>query len=294
MGWLLRVLRRMPLGLLYRLAPVVATLAWWMLWTQRRRTLAHLALALGEEKRAAQRRRIGRGVFLHLARALAEALHGEELVKRGGGQFDMIGMQHLDAPRREGRPLMFMTAHLGNWELLPPLAAREGIPLLAVARALIDPRLDLWVRGLRESAGAQVLYTRGADTLKMVRALRKGAWLGILVDQNTRAAGIQAPFFGRPAHTPTGAVELALRTGSAVVPAFLWRVGYRRFAVELEAPLEFPAGDEAARIRWGVEEITKRIEAQIRRHPEQWVWMHRRWKDRSGRRRYQRFKETAP
>ncbi|MBE7557864.1 lysophospholipid acyltransferase family protein [bacterium] len=289
----LGVMRRLPLRFLYALAPVVGTLAWLLLWRQRRRAHENLALAFGDEKSPGERRRIGRGVFIHLARALGEALHAEELVRGRRCRVELAGLETLRELKEAGRSVVFVGAHFGPWELLTPLAAREGFAILAVARELADPRLDRFVRGLREAAGAQVFYTRGTDTLKLVRALRNGASLGILVDQNTRAAGIAVPFFGRPAHTPTGAMELAVATGSAVVPVFLRRQGYRRFAVEIQPPLDFPAGEAEARIRWGVEEITKRIEAVIREHPEQWVWMHRRWKDRAGRRRYQRFKTSG-
>lgn len=285
-----RLARLLPFALLYRLATPLSRLAWLLLCRQRRRTLEHLRLAYGAEKDETERSALGRGVFLHLARAAVEALHAGTLLAPGGCRMRIAGLEAAQELRDAGAPVLLAAAHFGNWELLLGVCRRQRLPVLAVARELIHPSLDRQARELREASGAGVLYTRGADTLKMARALRRGEWLGVLVDQNTKAAGIEVPFFGRLAHTPTGALELALRSRAAIVPAFLWRVGYRSFEVKFHPPLEIAEGSDEERLVDATRKLTGVIEAQVRRHPEQWVWMHRRWKDRRGRRKYQRFK----
>ena len=289
---LLRLARVLPFGLLWALARPCAALAWLLLVRQRRLTLAHLALAYGGEMDEAERRALGRAVFLHLARAAAETIHADRLLS-GGAEIEVRGREILERLRESGGPVIMFTGHWGIWEMAPALLARMGFEPHVVARHMLDPHLDRLVESMRERAGSRVLYVRGAGTFGMVRHLRKSGWLGLLLDQNTKAAGIEVPFFGRPAHTPTGAVEMALLTGSRVGSVFLWREGARRFVMEIEPPLEFPEGTMRQRIDWGTAEVTRRIEARVRSHPEQWVWMHRRWNDRSGRRRSQRWKDEA-
>ena len=123
---------------------------------------------------------------------------------------------------------------------------------------------------------------RGEDARALLRVLRRGEILGLLMDQDTNVQGVFAPFFGRPAHTPVGPVRLAMRTGAPLVPMALYREG-EGYHLVVQPPIPLPdTGDREADLREGVARCNRTLEALIRRHPEQWVWMHRRWKTKSG------------
>ena len=179
-----------------------------------------------------------------------------------------------------GRALI-VTAHLGNWELLTAAHRLIGYPLTIVARPLDSRGLNALASRLREKAGVELVDKRNA-VRPVLRALAAGRLVGILLDQNAaRHEGVFVPFFGRLASTSKSIAVLALRTGAPVLPIFMWREARGRHRVSIGAAIEVPSG------RGGAETIvemtrrcTKAIEDAIRERPEQWLWMHARWRTR--------------
>ncbi|HET9451454.1 MAG TPA: lysophospholipid acyltransferase family protein [Aggregicoccus sp.] len=286
---LLAVVRRLPLGLARPLGLALGALAYALAPRERRKALASLQRAFPELP-APEREALARASFGHLGRAMLEAAcvdavdrHLEALVAWAPEDRAV-----LEGALARGRGVVFVSGHVGNWELLARRVARAGYPSQSIAKETSDPRLTRLVEEFRARGGVRSIW-RGHEgaVRQMLRALKAGEILGLLIDQDTRAQNLFVPFFGTPAATPRAAADLALRTGAAVVVGFCQREGgeqpggYRLRMEELPVPAPGPdaASREAAAYALTAA-LSARIEAAIRRAPEQWVWMHQRWKTR--------------
>ena len=248
---------------------------------RRRVALANLALAFPELAPAA-RRRICRRAFQHLGLMLVE-LCGvlARPVEATLAGIRLEGLPHLRAVMSEHGRALILTAHLGNWELLAAACRLSGFPLTIVVRPLDAPWLNAPVERLRRKADVELVDKRGA-LRPVLDALRRGRLVGVLLDQNAaRREGVFVPFFGRPASTSRSLALLALRTRTPVVPVFTWREEAGRHRVVIHPPLDLPATGDVER---EIIELTMRcnaaIEAAVRRVPEQWLWIHDRWRTR--------------
>lgn len=179
----------------------------------------------------------------------------------------------------EGRGIVAAGAHLGAIDLFGRFAAARGVALTVVTRDPDDPGFRALVKDLRESGGYQTVDRQGGAALrKLIVALTKGEVVGILPDQN--ADDLFVPFFGAPAGVADGAAQLALRTGAAIVPAFCLRNPDDTYRIVVRPPI-FPdreAPDRTAEVRRLTERFTQEFEAIIRTAPEQYLWLHNRWK----------------
>ncbi len=242
----------------------------------RRTALQNLAMAMPELDEAA-RRRIAGGVFRSIARVLLAFARIPRL-NRGniGGWIRYEGFEHFEEAKRRGRGVLFATAHLGNWELSAYAHGILAEPMHVVVRPLDNPRIDALVERYRTLAGNRIIekkdFARG-----ILKALARNEAVGILIDQNASPEnGAFVDFFGVPACATTGLAKLAAHSGAAVVPGFaLWNEAERRYVLRFYPPLEITgdAADDTARLQ-------KRLEAVIREYPDQWLWIHRRWKTR--------------
>jgi KDO2-lipid IV(A) lauroyltransferase len=214
-------------------------------------------------------------MVMELAMVLARPL--EETLAR----IRIEGLEHVrSAMDRHGRALL-LTAHLGNWELLPAVCRLTGYRLSVVLRPLDAPWLGRLATRLRERSGVELIDKRAA-LRPVLRALRGGGMVGILLDQNAaRREGVFVPFFGHPASTSRSMAVLALRTGTPIVPAFIRREdgGVHRVVVGPALPWP-PSGELDAAIVDLTAYCTDAIEAAIRETPGQWLWMHDRWRTR--------------
>ena len=184
------------------------------------------------------------------------------------------GEENLRENLAAGRGVIILSGHIGNWELLGAYLSMIGYPINVVARRIYDRRLDallVWIRG---KSRVRTIYRSGRDNMKkMIRSVKKGEALGILVDQDTRVGGVFVDFFGKPAYTPTAVSQFARIRNSVVVPGFIVREKNLGHRVILMDPVEC-VGDE----REQTQKHTEIIENIIREYPSQWVWMHKRWK----------------
>ncbi|MCM2270719.1 MAG: lysophospholipid acyltransferase family protein [Thermoanaerobaculia bacterium] len=257
-----------------RAGRALGALAWRLARRDRRRALEHLLVAF-PELAATERERLGRASFLHLGTVLAESLW---LASRDAGEvlrrvaFD--GWEEVERARAAGRPILILSGHCGNWELLAAALNARGLGMAVVARELDDPGLQGALLDLRARFGTRTIVrgTPGAAR-ELLRTLRSGRALGMLIDQDTKVEGVWVDFFGRPAWTPSGAADIAARFGAAVLPSFVERLPDGSHRARIAPALELPAETAAATQR-----MSDAIEAQIRRVPAQWVWMHRRWR----------------
>jgi Kdo2-lipid IVA lauroyltransferase/acyltransferase len=191
------------------------------------------------------------------------------------------GLEHLrTVMERDGRALL-LTAHLGNWELLPAACRLTGYRLSVVLRPLDAPWLDRLANRVRERAGVQLIEKRAAARATL-RSLESGGMVGILLDQNAaRRESVFVPFFGRAASTSRSLAVLALRTGTPIVPVFIHRESCGTHRIVIRPPLDpSRVGEQEANITALTRRCTEAIEAAIRGAPEQWLWMHDRWRTR--------------
>jgi len=279
-AWLLRglarLLRRRRRQTVQAVGHVLGELTWWLSRRDRRRALDHLALAL-PELTDRERRRIARASLVHQGVNLAEVLHLLNASCFDAEVWtDVEGWDAVQALQRAGRPIMIVTGHCGNWELLAALINCRHLRMAVVARRLDEPELQELLLALRRRFGTESIERGEAGSARrLLKVLREGGALGMLIDQDIRVEGVWVPFFGHPAHTPVGAAKIALRQDTAVVPAFIERRRDGRHLARFLPALDLPDDPQAATAL-----MTAAIEAQVRRVPEQWVWMHRRWRRR--------------
>jgi len=273
---------RLPLQLLRPLGLLVGRLALALGTRDRGRALEHLAIAFPELD-PLQRQTLLRQTARHLGLMLAETAwlwraSAADLRKLCSAE----GFEHLEHALEGGRGAVLITGHCGNWEILNARLGAGGIPMTIAVREVYDPRINDLATALRARFGTEVVF-RGKDAGRLLgEALHRNRVLGLLVDQDIRnIPGVFVPFFGRPAWTPSGAAMLAIRNNIPMVPAFVHRLADGRHHARAYPPLEPPTGGSLGeRIETLTAAATAFIEDQIRHHPEQWVWMHRRWRTR--------------
>jgi len=238
------------------------------------------------EKTPEERERILLESFANSGRCLAELclLTGSQARKVVAGVgFD--GMEILDAASALSPTgaLMGASAHIGSWELCGAALVKAGVPLSVVHQELENPQLERIVTGGRHRSGLETVKL-GEAALGVFKAIRRGRYLGLLVDQNARVdEGVFAPFFGLEACTRSGPVQIAMRSGVPILPLFMFREGTSlRHTVKVYPPIPMESGEEdpeGALVR-NVTKMNAAIERAIREVPEQWLWSHRRWKTR--------------
>ncbi len=279
---LLRLVALIPLGPALRLGGWGGALAFHLLGQTRRLALEHLALALPERSEA-ERRDICRRMFVHLGRSAMEITSIASFADRLTDYVRQRDPEVLRAAVARGKGVVFVTGHLGNWELSARLVAEVGAPVSAVAKRGGDARLMGLIERWRKDGGVTTLWREDPSTARaLLRVFKQGHVLGILVDQDTRVQGVWVPFFGRPAYTPRAPADLALRTGAPILVGCGHRRGERPgdgFLFEVtEVPYDPAPADREAEVLRITAACQAIMEEHIRRHPADWVWMHERWK----------------
>jgi len=242
----------------------------------RRVAMRNLALAM-PEKTLNQHKRIADGVFRSLARLLVTFAKFPGLRREDADRWVRCeGSEHLEAAQRLGRGVLFATAHLGDWELGALAHAVRFGPMQVVARPLDNPRIDRLVARRRTSLGNVVIEKREAAR-PILKALSANQAVGILIDQNTTPdQGTFVDFFGTPACAGTGFAKIAAHSGAVVLPAFVfWLEEEKRYVLRYYPPVEMTGQPEEDTRR-----LHKGLETLIRQYPDQWLWIHRRWKTR--------------
>ena len=272
----LKTLEWAPLAAANSLARVYSRLLDIALPRLRRVACRNLAMALPELS-AARHKEIVDGVFRSIARVLVAFAKFPAIRRDTVNQWIRCeGLEHVEEALRQGRGVLFATAHLGNWELSAYAHALLAAPMDIVVRPLDNPLLDALVEQRRGLSGNRIVgkqeYARA-----ILKALAANRAVGILVDQNAAAdAGVFVDFFGVKACAGVGFVKLAARSGAAVIPGFaVWEEAEKRYVLRFRPPVEI-TGDAPR----DTQTVQSEIERAIRQHPDQWLWIHRRWKTR--------------
>ena len=274
--WLVRLvlatLAAVPLSVAYRLAKVYARLLDITVPRLRRTALKNLEMA-----GLAGRERIAAGVFDSIARLAVSFARLPQITRDNVKQWITYeGFENFENARRRGRGVLIATAHLGNWELSAFAHAYLAEPMHIVVRPLDNAKIDALVEKRRALCGNHIIEKKHAAR-DILRALKAGDAVGILVDQNTTPdEGVFIDFFAVKACAGSAFVKLAHRTGAAVVPGYaVWSEKDQRYALRFEPEVEM-TGD----VLQDTQRLHARLEAAIRKHPDQWLWIHRRWKTR--------------
>ena len=192
------------------------------------------------------------------------------------------GFENFDAARRRGKGVLFLTGHMGAWELAPFAQALYGYPLHFLVRPITNRRVDALINSYRCWSGNQPIE-KNRSARSILKVLAEGETVGVLADHNTAVEeGVFVNFFGVPASTTSGLARIALRTDAAVVPGFLsWDRGRRKYRLRFEPAVELARTEnEEADIVENTARFTRVIEDHIRAYPDQWIWVHKRWKTR--------------
>jgi KDO2-lipid IV(A) lauroyltransferase len=277
----LKVASLLPHGPAFRIGGAGGGLAYHLFGKTRRLALDHLRLAF-PEKTEREREAIAKQMFVNLGRSAMEIISIRSFDHRLGELIEMPKVALLEAARARGKGVIFVTGHIGNWEVAARRVGQIAGPVSAIAKRSGDRRLNDLIEQFRASANIATLWREDPSTARaLLRVFKNGHILGILVDQDTAVQGIWVPFFGRLAYTPRAPADLALRTGATILVGACYRKGDRPddgFLFEItEVPCD-PAADrepEVLRITARCQEI---MEEGIRRHPADWVWLHERWK----------------
>ena len=276
LGWMPRRAARL-------LAGVLAWLVFHLMGRLRRVGMRNLELAFADGCTEQQRKEILRGVYVHLGWQLVEFCRMPRYTRENTrGWIRTEGLENYLAARDRGKGVLVLTGHLGAWELSSFYHSLMGYPMGMVIRRLDNRMLDEFVNGIRCMHGNRVLhkddFARG-----LLTAMRQGDTVGILMDTNmTPPQGEFVNFFGLVACTASGLARVALKTGAAVLPGFLlWEPKEQQYVLHFGAELNFTkSGDAEADVLRATQQCNDVLEAWIRRYPDQWLWIHRRWKTR--------------
>jgi KDO2-lipid IV(A) lauroyltransferase len=271
--------RLLPLGFADRLGRGAGLL--YRLVDRRRRKLTSENLASAfPGTPAVEVDRLARAVFAHFGGLAVDLLRSEkEPIARLLARVEVVGLEHARAAAASGRGVFFATPHIGNWEWASLVTGACGIPVTVVARPLDNPLLDARLTAMREKTGCRVVSKRDAARTLM-KTLRAGGVVGILADQRARPPdAVVVPFFERPASTTSSVARLVEKTGALILPGVCLRVAPARYRLVYSEPIDvesLPPGER------GVGPLTARItalvESQVRAAPEQWLWLHDRWR----------------
>jgi KDO2-lipid IV(A) lauroyltransferase len=216
--------------------------------------------------------------YRELGRVAAEYPRLGPLVKAGEGEVvaRATGLEHLEAAQRAGRGAILLTGHYGHFELLGAWLGRLH-PVDFVVKPLSNAGVDSMLASWRADAGVRTIAL-GASLRRVFESLRANRWVALVADQDARSHGAFVPFFGRRCSTPKGPAELALRTGAPIIMGFPHRLADGRHTIDVQPPLELPD----RRLPDAVEALTAAhtamLEAEVRKEPAPWFWLHKRWK----------------
>lgn len=271
----------LPRSLALAVARIGGRLGYWLIGVQRNKILENLRFAYAGEKTEKEIRKIASGVITNQLETFVDFLRFAKLSRETAASFIEAGeaFQSCKDILQEGKGLIIMTAHLGNWELLAGLFGLQGFHGAVVGRRIYYEPYNQWIVGLRRAVGVETIYQ--TEAVRKVRDhLRRGEIVGLLPDQDMdRMRGIFVDFFGKPAYTSVAPVKFALANNTPILPAFMVRMPnnhYRLVLGELIRPKK--SDDRDAVIQEATTAWMRSFEKVIRAYPAQWGWMHNRWR----------------
>jgi KDO2-lipid IV(A) lauroyltransferase len=276
---LIALVRVLP-GSAVRALGTLLGLMFYMVDRPHRRIAERNLAAAFPSRSVAERKAITRAAFKHFGRLLFELLRFSTLSPTQMlALVEFEGEDRARAAYARGKGVLFVTGHFGFWELHAIVHGARIEPITMLARALDNPKLNDLLEGIRQRTGNSVIYRRGTIR-RIMRTLEEGRGVAILIDQHIMSRdAIYVDFFSRPAATTSAVAALALRTGAPIVPVFALPLAGGRYRLVYEHPVEPPGAEAESVVRDLTQRCTDVLEMYVRRHPELWLWMHRRWRD---------------
>jgi len=283
-SWLFRVL---PYSAVKAMTGGLLVVTYFLLQRMRRSAMSTLSIAFGREKSQEELQKICKDCFYNAGRGVIElgAFMARPALIKSTFSFEGNSRENLDAAFQEGRGVIGISAHFGNFPLMLLYLSQMGYPTNAIIRPSRDEIVEKDFQAARSRLGLKTVhsYPREACVTQSLKALRDKELLVVLLDQNTGSkSGVYVDFFGQKAGTATGPIIFAMRTGAPLLPIFTLRNGdsdTHTVVIEKHFYLEQKATDEET-IQYNVQKLTNIIEGYIRKYPHEWGWMHRRWKSR--------------
>jgi KDO2-lipid IV(A) lauroyltransferase len=279
---LLKIVGAMPRPLARFFGARTAAFLFWMRPGLRAAASENLVLAFPDWSKK-QRRAAIRGMVRQLGWMAAEFAHFPRHTKDNIDRIVLLdGFENFAAGQAKGKGVLFLTGHMSAWEMAPFAQALYGNPLHFLVRPIDNPRVDALITKYRCLNGNQPI-DKSQSARAVLKVLRDKGTVGILADQNTQPSeGVFVDFFGISACTTAGLARFALHTSAAVIPVFVhWDETTRKYRLCFEPEIELTrSGDDSTDIRENTQRFTRAIENYIRRYPDQWLWVHRRWKTR--------------
>lgn len=246
---------------------------------EKEKAVRNLTAILGNEKSEKEIREIIRKLFIHYGQTLAEWVLIDKIIPRIDEFVTVEGLENIDEILKEGKGVIGIIAHFGNWELMGGYLALKGYPMTAIARRVYYESYNTEFISMRERMKVQTIY-RDGSIRQMLQALKQNRILAIAGDQDVEAVdGIFVDFFGRPAHTPIAPARFVEATGTFIMPAYIIRKGMKHHIVIQKAIQTQSTGNKEADIRANTQKWVKSQEDYIRQYPHLWVWNHKRWRN---------------
>jgi len=270
-----------PRGIGLALFSFLGTLCYYLLSRDRKLTVSNLRFIFGQEWSEKKIRATAKAVFKSIGKNLFDAVNLDTMRdKKFDATISHDSLDGMSAAKAGGKGAVLITAHLGCFEMLLHFFARKGFNGIVIGRPFKNPAVDEVVRKMRSGPGVEYM-DRSENSRKVVRMLQDGKMLGVLVDQDTKVEGVFADFLGHTAFTPSGAVRFAMKFKIPIFVSVTARINGNRHHVFISPELAYiNTGDFEADLRFMVQQINDIICGYIRKFPEQWVWMHERWKTR--------------
>ncbi len=225
---------------------------------------------------AAERDRLAVEQWEQTGRTFAELAVMDRLTPESG-RIDIVGLERLHAVRDSGKPVVLISGHLANFEIMAAVIMAAGVPCQVTYRAANNPYVDALIRQSRERYGIKLFAPKGDGTRELMAGMKRGESIALLVDQKY-SQGPEVEFFGQPVNASPGAARLALKFGTVMQPLSVVRLPGVRFRVTAHEPITVPdTGDKAADVLAGVQAANRFVEDRVREHPVDWFWVHKRW-----------------
>lgn len=225
---------------------------------------------------AGERDRLAVDQWEQTGRTFAELAVMDRLTPESG-RIDIVGLERLHAVRDSGRPVVLISGHLANFEVMAAVIMAAGVPCQVTYRAANNPYVDALIRQSRERYGIKLFAPKGDGTRELMAGMKRGESIALLVDQKY-SQGPEVEFFGQPVNASPGAARMALKFGTVMQPLSVVRLPGVRFRVTAHEPIAVPdTGDKAADVLAGVQAANRFVEDRVREHPVDWFWVHKRW-----------------
>jgi KDO2-lipid IV(A) lauroyltransferase len=279
---LVRFFNALPRKFAIRLGGFLGSLGYYLFPKDRKTSIENLRLAFGRELSSGRIKKTARQSFANIGKCAVDVFRHRKLRREGIQQLVKIeGLEYFDRAYKQNRGLVAITGHLSNFELMAAFFSQSGYKVSVVGRKIYDERLNRLLVENREIMGMKDIDA-DASPKGFIKHLREARVIGVLIDQDSRRfRGVFVNFFGRDAYTPVAPFVIAQRTNSPIVPTAIFRNRDYTYTLKVEPAIPFPdTGDREKDIITVVQRCTDFLERMIREHPEQWVWMHRRWRTR--------------